>query len=231
MFEKLRAFVGDNAEALKLIDTIEGNSSENVQKINDLESKVAAVTETRDRYKSGNALVKSILGVDTVNEDTIKEAIKSLKGGKQDDTSKAELEKLQDLLKAAENEKSTLKSEYEGKLNTMALDNALANAGVGAKVANEAMYKVVTGLVREGAVFEDGKIVYKAEDGTTVYGNDKTPLTLSGKIEQLKSDPSYAGLFVPDVNSGIGTPPGGGDGADKKVETLSPTEMMKSGRK
>lgn len=231
MFEKLRAFVGDNAEALKLIDTIEGNSSENVQKINDLETKVAAVTETRDRYKSGNALVKSILGVDTVNEDTIKEAIKSLKGGKQDDTSKAELEKLQDLLKAAEVEKSTLKSEYEGKLNTMALDNALANAGVGAKVANEAMYKVVTGLVREGAVFEDGKIVYKAEDGTTVYGNDKTPLTLSGKIEQLKSDPSYAGLFIPDVNSGTGTPPGGGDGADKKVETLSPTEMMKSGRK
>lgn len=231
MFEKLREFVGDNSEALKLIDTIEGTTSDNVQKINDLETKVAAVTETRDRYKSGNALVKSILGVDTVNEETIKEAIKSLQGNKGDDQSKAEIDNLKGLLEAVKGEKDTLKSEYEGKLHSMALDNALANAGLGANVANEAMYKIVADIVREGAVFEDGQIRYKTSDGATVYGKDKTPLTLESKIEHLKSDPNYLNLFKADVAGGTGTPTTtGGNGADK-TEGLSPTEMMKHGRK
>ena len=231
MFEKLKAFVGDNAEALALIDTLEGTSTSNVQKINTLETENAAVKETRDKYKSGNALVKSILGVDTVNEETIKEALKSLKGsGKDDSKSLAEIENLKTLLKGSTDELENTKTDYEGKLQSMALDNALANAGLGADVANEAMYKIVSELVRDGAVFEDDKIVYKNADGSTQYDDDKQPLGIDSKVNQLKSDPSYAGLFKVDVISGSGTPPKPGGANLDQTKDLTPNQKMAAGR-
>lgn len=231
MFEKLRAFVGDNAEALALIDTIEGTSNENVQKINDLETTVEAVKQTRDQYKAGNALVKQVLGVDQVNEDTIKEAIKALKGGKGDDANKAEIDNLKKLLKETADERDNLKKDYEGKLQSMALDNALANAGLGANVANEAMYGIVADLVKKGAVLDGDQIVYKNEDGSTIYGDDKQPLNIQTKMDQLKNDPSYAGLFKVDVVAGSGTPPRqGGANITADTKEMSPSQKMAAGR-
>lgn len=230
MFEQLKVFVGDNAEALKLIDTLEATTTSNVQTINDHEKTIKEIKDTRDKYKSGNALVKSVLGVDAVNEDTIKEAIKALKGGRSDEKSLAEIDNLKKLLKDATNENVAIAQSYQDRLQSMALDNALANAGLGANVANEAMYGIVSGLVREGATFENDVIVYKNQDGSTIYGNDKVPLTLESRISQLKSDDNYKGLFKVDVASGTGTPPRSGGGVNN-IEHASATEMMKAGRK
>lgn len=231
MFEKLRAKVGDNAEVLALIDQIEGTTNDNVQKINELETSLTAVKQTRDQYKAGNALVKQVLGVDQVNEDTIKEAIKALqKGGKGDDANKAEIDNLKKLLQETADERDNLKKDYEGKLQSMALDNALANAGLGANVANEAMYSIVADLVKKGAVLDGDQIVYKNEDGSTVYGDDKKPLNIQSKMDQLKTDPSYAGLFKVDVIAGTGTPPIQG-GAEMTTEVkMTPSQKMAAGR-
>jgi len=229
MFEKLRAFVGDNAEALKLLDTLEGTTSSNVQTINDHERTISEVKETRDRYKQSSTDIKSLLGLEVVNEEAIKEAIKALKSGKGDDKSLAEIENLKGLLEKATHDNKSLTSGYEGKLQSMALDNALANAGLGANVANKAMYGIVSDLVREGATFEDDKIVYKKPDGTTIYGKDNTPLTMPNKIDQLKADPNYAGLFKVDVKSGSGGNPNPGQGGES-TEKLSPSQKMAAGR-
>jgi len=230
MFEQLRAFVGDNAAALALIDTLEGTTTSNIQTINDHEKTINEIKGTRDKYKGGNTLIKSLLGVEAVNEETIKEALKALKGGKGDEQSLAEIENLKGLLEKATNDNTDLKTGYEGKLQSMALDNALANAGLGANVANEAMYGIVSALVREGATFENDAIVYKNIDGTTAYGKNNTPLGITDKIDQLKTDPNYAGLFKVDVNPGSGSPAitivaGQGDQVPMKG-----TEMMKAGR-
>lgn len=232
MFEKLRAFVGDNAEALALIDTIEGTSNDNVQKINDLETTVEAVKQTRDQYKNGNALVKQVLGVDQVNEETIKEAIKALqKGSKGDDASKAEIDNLKNLLKETTDERENLKKDYEGKLQSMALENAIANSGLVTTVANEEMYSIVADMVKKGAVLDGDQIVYKNEDGSTVYGDDKQPLNIKSKMDQLKNNPQYAGLFKVDVIAGSGTPhKQGGANLDVKTTDLSPKQKMDAGR-
>lgn len=230
MFEKLLSFVGDNEEAKTLINALKATQESNVETINTLERKVTDITDTRDKYKSGNTLVKSILGVDAVNEDTINEAIKALKGGKGDGASKAEIDSLKELLKNATDKSTSITSEYENKIQSMALDNALANAGLGLNVANEAMYGIVSNLVRDGAVFEEDKIVYKA-NGTTVYGTDGTPLTLTGKISALKTDPNYAGLFKPDVQSGTGTPSNqSGVTGIKKFSDMTSGELVELNR-
>lgn len=232
MFEKLRGLVSDNPEALKLIDAAEQSATKNVQTINDLETTVAAVKQTRDQYKSGNALVKSILGVDAVNEETIKEALKTLKGsGKGDEASKAEIENLQKLLKEAEDERTNLTQDYEGQLQSMALEQAIAGSGIAGSAANEEMFEILTTLVKTGATFEDSKVVYKNEDGSTIYGEDKQPLDIAGKVGQLKANPSYAGMFKVDVNPGTGTPAKAGGVNNPGNAGMSSTEMMKAGRR
>ena len=216
MWEQLLAFVGDNAEAQKLIKTLEVNATSNVDRINTLERQVTDVTATRDNFKKGNTLVKSLLGLETVNEDSLNGALAKLKGNKGDETLTAEITNLKDLLAKSTDENKSLVTGYEGKISTMALDNEIANSGVGANVLNEAMFGIVTGLIKQGASYDNGKIVYKIEDGSTVYGADKQPLTLSGRMESLKNDANYAGLFKPVGNSGGGAPigkgPTGGDG-------------------
>jgi hypothetical protein len=230
MFEKLKAFVGDNAEALELIKSLEETSTSNVDRINTLERQVSDVTETRDKFKIANTHIKDVLGLDVVNEELIDEALAKLKGGKGDEASLAEIANLKDLLTKSEGEKNQLTQSYEGKISTMALDNEIANSGIGANVLNEAMFGIVTGLIKQGASYNDGKIVYKNEDGSTVYGADKQPLTLSGKMESLKSDPSYAGLFKPVSNPGGGAPTGNPVPGGNNTQSLKPTEKMKAGR-
>ena len=232
MFEQLRALVGDNAEATKMIDQAEAGAKANVQKINELETTVEAVKQTRDQYKSGNALVKSVLGVDAVNQETIEEAIKKLKGsGKGDDASKAEIDNLKQLLKEATDERENLEKDYQGKLQSMALEQEIAGSGIAGSAANEEMFKILTNLVKAGASIEGDKVVYKNEDGSTVYGENSQPLDIAGKVEQLKTNPAYAGMFKSDVKPGGGTPPKPGGVQNPGGEGMSSTEMMKAGRR
>ena len=216
MFEELKGFVGDNQDALELIKKIETSSTDNVVKINTLERQVTDITTTRDKFKTGNTLVKSVLGLDSLNEETLTDAIKALKGSKGgDNASLAEIENLKNLLAAAGTETNTLKSGYESQISTMGLDNAIANSGVGIDIANAEMFGIVKDLVKQGASFEDGKVVYKNQDGTTLYHNGTTPLTISDRVNTLKNNPSYSGLFKPVGSGGSGAPagnPAGGDG-------------------
>lgn len=227
MWEKLLAFVGDNAEAQELVKSLEGSATSNVDRINTLERQVTDITTTRDKFKTGNTLVKDLLGLEAVNEDSINEALAKFKGNKGDEALTAEIANLKDLLSKSTTENQSLTQSYESKISTMALDNEIANSGVGANVVNEAMFGIVTGLIKQGAAYDNGKIVYKNEDGSTVYGADKQPLTLSGRMETLKTDPNYAGLFKPVGNSGGGAPTGDTPGASGALKRSVMTHSEK----
>lgn len=214
MFEQLKASVGDNAEALGFIKTLEDNSKSSVETINNLERKVTEVTQTRDKYKAGNSLVKSVLGLDTVNEETIGEAIKALKGGKDDDKSKAEIDNLKTLLEKATNDNSNLTSDYEGRIQSMALKNSLRDLGLGSLASSPQTEGDLLRHLESGAVFENDSIVYKNQDGTTVYGTNGKPLTPAEKLNSIKSDSAYAPYFKADVKRGTDTPTGS-TGANK----------------
>ena len=85
------------------------------------------------------------------------------------------------------------------------------------------MYKLGISLIKDGAVFENGSIVYKKADGSTDYGSGTTPMGVLDKMNALRADTNYAGLFKPDVNSGGGKPPNGG--GDTKGKTMSRSQF------
>jgi len=232
-FKTLLALLSDNSAAqtfLTALNTQAENANTLITKVNDLEGKNAEIIASRKHNDTKYAEMLKLLGVEELTPEAVETFKKINKGG--DEALKAEIDNLKGLLEKAGNEHTTLTSDYEGKLQSMALKNALANAGLGANVANEAMYGIVAGLVSEGAIYENDTVVYKKGD-VTIYGDDNKPLTLEGKITQLKADESYTGLFKTDIKPGGGTPPHQRTpgGAPKDTKGLSATEMMKAGRK
>ena len=228
-YKQLMELVGDNSEAVTFIQSMETNATTNVETINNLERSIVDIKSTRDDFKKGNTLVKSLLGLEHINEETIGDFLKS-KNGKGDEAITAELENVKSLLANAENEKNGITSDYESKIQKMALDNEIAQSGVGASFANDSMYKLGLNLIKDGATYENGSIVYKNSDGTTAY-NGSNPMGIKDKIESLKSDANYAGLFKPETNNGGGgTPPNQTPSSTPATQGMSSTEMMKAGR-
>ena len=202
--EELLALLSDNSEATAFVtglNTKASNADKLTEQIGLLEVKANEAITTRQSIKDKYNKGLSLLGLEEINEETIK----SLKGGKGDEKSIAEIDNLKTLLQTATSDKETLTNDYESKLQNMALDNAIINAGVGANVANEAMLPIITNLIKSGAVYEDGNIVYKAENGSTVYDTNNTPMTIEAKMNALKTDANYSGLFKPDMQSGTGS--------------------------
>ena len=206
MFEELKTLVGDSERGREIVASLESTSIANVSTINALENKVSDITSTRDKFKSGNSLVKSVLGLDEVNEESLKAFMEKSKSKSGDDASIAEINNLKELLKSANDNSQSLAKDYEGRISTMALDNEIANSGIGTAFANDDMYKMGLGLIKNGATYEDGKIVYKKDDGSTEYNAAGTAKTISDKLSELKSNPNFSGMFKPDVRSGGDAP-------------------------
>ena len=223
----LMALVGDNAEAKTFITGMDESSKANVQKINDLEGKLVEYGGTRDKYKQGNSLVKEVLGLDQLNKESLDEALSKLKSGKPDETTLAEITNLKTVIETLTNDKTTLTSDYESKLDNMALTNDIRDLNIGSMSSTGAAEQMILSQLKNGAVREDGKIVYK-QDGKTVYNNGvlETPST---RLETMKADENYAPFFKATTKGGSNTSGKDGQG-NVDVSKLNPTEMMKQGR-
>ena len=203
------------------------NADDLITKINGLESKNSEILGSRKNRDEKYSEMLGLLGVEELTAEAIQEFKKS---GKGDEKSIAEISNLKGLLEAANLNTSNITKDFETKLSTMALDNEIANSGIGANVANKEMFSIVTSLVKQGAVFKDGGIVYQNADGSTAYGANNQPMTITDKMNTLKSDVNYSGLFKPDSNGGSGTPPSN-NGSGTINSTMNATQMMKQGRK
>ena len=204
------------------------NADDLIKKINTLEGKNSEILGSRKEKDAKYSEMLSLLGVDELTAEAITDFKKSDKG---DEKSLAEISNLQKLLETANTNLQSTTSDYETKLSTMALDNEIANSGIGANVANKEMFGIVTGLVKQGAVYKDGNIVYLNPDKTTAYNADGKPMTITDKMNSLKSDASYAGLFKPDINGGGGKPPNGGGGGKPPTDNMTADQKMEAGRK
>ena len=224
-FERLKALVGDNEEAKALVSSLEQSSKDNIDKINTLERQAGDLKADLSKFKLGNNLVKNELGIDQLNEETLKEAIGKKGGG--DEKLTAEIDNLKKLLDKAGEDKTTLANEYESKIQKMALDNEINSSGIGTLFANDEMYKLGLGLIKNGATYKDGQIIYTNEDGSTAYGTNNQPMTIKDKVESLKTNPSYAGLFRADSAGGSGTPPStNGNSVGKKFSDYTSAELV-----
>ena len=227
-WDKVKTLLKEDAEGLALVESLEETSKTNTATINALETKTSGLAEDLSKFKLGNNLVKSVLGIDQLNEDTLKEALASRgKGG--DEKLLAEIDNYKKINESLVNDKATLSSDYETKIKTMALTNNLRDLGIDGQASSPRAAKALLDELKEDATFENDSIVYK-KNGVTLFGNDNKPLTPQQRFSEMKSNQEYSGFFKPDIASGGGKPPLSGKLPDN-LKDLSPTEMMKAGRK
>jgi len=207
-FEELLALVGDNEEAKGFVTGLQSTQKDNVTRINTLETQIGDITATRDKYKNGNKLIKDALGLENINEDSISEYLSKSKKGNADEALTAEIGNLKSLLETATNEKETLKSEYETKLQDVGITNSLRDLGIDALASSTRTAQDILKELKSGAIVENGEIVYK-KDGQTEYVNGKVA-TPADKLAQLKSSEEFKPYFKPDALGGSGTQKDGG---------------------
>lgn len=224
MFEKLIEIVGDNEEALKVINDAKATQESLTTKLNTYEVDAKKAFEKRDEFKTQLGLVKSKLGLEDLTEEALDKVLKS-KGG--DD---AELNNLKGLIEKANQEKSEIENSYKSKLSQFALKTELQKTGLAQKAIDETAYGVLESLALAGASYENDGIVFKNEDGSTKYVNG-APMTLKDKVNELYNTSSFAGLFKADGKGGTGSSPQGGKGVTANdYKGMSSTELMKQGR-
>lgn len=195
---KLKEVIGDNEEAIGIVSEIEKVQASLTDRVSFLEKDSKTAFEKRDHAVGELKTALEKLGI----EDFSDESLSRLKKG---GDSSAEVENIKKQLEEAINTKSQLENEYMSYKQTVALESAIAEAGVAAEVANPEMFKIVKNLLQSGATInDDGTVGYKNPDGTTMYVDGK-PLTLSDRVNQLASDEAYAGLFKPRGVGGSGS--------------------------
>ncbi len=136
--------------------------------------------------------------------DKLKDDLHKLEEKKTSDNDN-EFKNLQQELEKVVTERNSAQENFSTYKKTQALKNAIQTAGVEADVANPAMFDIVTSMLeKEAHVNETGDIVYQNSDGTTAYNNGKI-VTIKDKLQEIKNDINYAGLFKPQVSGGSGS--------------------------
>jgi hypothetical protein len=181
-----------NEEVVNAVSSIKESYKGNVDRLNFLEKEMKSATEKRDSVKN---LVKSKLGLDELSEEALDGAINSLKGNK-DSSYDAEIKNLSSMVEMLKVEKESVESKYKQTVNGFKIERALSDIGAREETEGSKAYDIVLSEIRQGAEFDDdGNIVFKANDGTTLRNADGTPVSLEDRYNQLKDSNDLAFLF------------------------------------
>jgi ribosomal protein L16 Arg81 hydroxylase len=179
-----------------------------VQRLNFLEKEAKTAFTKRDELK-----------------DKIRELQEKKDEGESTKTDDKELQNLKSQLDSILSEKEQLQTEFQSYKEVTALERALSNVNI--EAANDKTRNIITDMLKSNATMENGQIVYKSPDGTTLY-NDGKPVTLEHKLKDLQNDESLRGLFAPTVKQGSGSSPSNGNKVlHKDVTKMTHTEKAK----
>lgn len=225
--QKLLELLKDNSEAVSFVSGLSETTEALTKKINSLESDSKKAFETRDATKQKAKKLLDRLGVDdldNVDDELIEKVLK----GKGSD---AEVANLKTQLEKAVAEKSEIENSYKGKLSSYALKSELNKTGLAQKALNAEVYAILENIALSGANYtDDGKIVFKNDDGSTKYANGKE-YTLNDRVAELSASSSYAPLFKVEGKGGTGTNPNQNTGGNPQQTTLTGVDKMKAARK
>jgi hypothetical protein len=179
-------------EDLKLaVKSTEDSIRANLDKISTLELDRNSAIEKRDRQAK---LVKSTFGIDELTEENLK---KFAMGDKEPDSVlKAEVDKMTSMTEMLKAEKDSLSKKYSETVNRYKVEKSLASLGAIEDTENQRAYDILLNEVTSGAEFdEEGNLVFKANDGTTVRNSDGSPMSLSDRYSQVKDSDDFQFLF------------------------------------
>lgn len=215
---KLFKLVADNnvEEAKKLTDAIRAKTDKLDSEMNSQEAKKLEAIKTRDEMKSRLKKVASELGVGEIEDvsDAI-EAIKNKKSGgdksKEFEIKDKEIEQLKGEVQTASQALKDAKSMHQTQILGVALEKDIATTLPKYKAKANAMAYIID-AVKKQAVYEEGKVVFKNADGTTLRANG-SDATLDDVIKsmQVKEKEANESMFF-DIGvqqSGAGANQGG----------------------
>jgi hypothetical protein len=173
---KLLGLVADDKkdEAQKLFDTVKSTISGLDTKVNEQERLKIDAIASRDDTKSKLKSIATGLGADVENVVEAIDAIKNKKAGN-DDVKDAEIVQLKNEITTLTTTLDDTKSTSSKQLMAMGLKTEIAKA-LPKHNAKTAGYDYITTAVEAKAQYEDGKVVFKNTDGTSlrIDGKDAT---------------------------------------------------------
>lgn len=203
------------AEAQQLHDAVKAIIDGLDAKVNEQEKLKLDAIATRDAIKSQLKNISTGLGVDAENVVEAIEAIKSSKGGANNEVKDKEIEQLKREISELTAQLETTSKESGQKILAMALKNDIATVLPAYKPKASGIQYIIDAIEKQ-AHFEDGKVVFKNSDGTTlrIGGKDATVEDMVAKMQQAEKDKNESMFFNIDVqSSGAG---GGGGGTVTK---------------
>lgn len=212
MFKTLKSLLSDNKEALAEIAKIENSVGSVAEEITILEGKLSEAISKRDKYKNFVKQVKDKFKIEEgkeLNEDTLNSVLSNIDKSKNQKLSEVEeilkldISKLEKEVEKKELEIESLKNQTQQTVLETKLDLELYKTTSGIEAVNKKANDIIIGELKNGATIEDGKIVFKESDGTTLRKNG-IPMSLSDKLEEIRSSEDYSFLFKSSVNSGSG---------------------------
>ena len=220
-FNKLLELLKENQEATNFIKGIQETQETNVTTINKNETLINNLKGDLDKFKQGNNLVKSKLGLEQLNEESLSQALNSLKKGDLDEKSRLEIENLKSELSNS----TSLLTEKENAFNTQIRELKLGTQLSDLLVKNGVLPNAVKSASREVSQMmkydDNNNPIFLNEDGSTKYLNGK-PMGLADAIENIKQEHDY--MFSRDTKSGGGSQ--GNDGESKGFTNMSEAERV-----
>lgn len=210
MLEKF-ASESNNSEVIGAVEIVKKSYKENVDRLSFLEKDIKRAVEKRDEQSQ---LVRNKLGIKELSEEALDEALSKLKGDKSND---GEIKNLATMVEMLKTEKEAVEASYKEKINSYRIERALNELGAREDSEGTKAYDIILGEIRQGASFdEDGEIVFRAKDGTTIRNSDGSPVSLADRYNQLKDSDELSFLFKK-KRSKAGTGSGGATAGGKVV--------------
>lgn len=201
----------ENQELLSAVSAIESSQKANLDRIAYLEKENQNAISKRDRQAS---LVKEKLGIDELSDDAL-DSFLSKTSKKGSTEFEAEKKSLEEMIASLQGDKQGLAEALERTKNQYGVERKLMELGAAKEVNGSKAFGILLDEATRGASFEDGKVVFKAEDGTTIRNADGTPMGLAERYASLKESDDFGFLFVEPKGkggSGSGSSKGGNQG-------------------
>jgi len=180
----------DNPTAAQTLTDYQTTSNNNLVRIGDLEKDLRTSAEKRDRLKH---TIRTATGLTEITEESLTDVLTAGEG--QTEVYKKEIEGLQSKLLESASDVDDVSAGYEKTIFGLNLDRVVTMLGAANEVQNSHAYGVVLAELGRGAQLEGSDIVYKNDDGTTIYADGGAPASVKSRYEELRANDDFTYLF------------------------------------
>ncbi len=166
-------------------------------------------TAIAELVKSNEELIKKINYLETEAQkaydkrDKSNHALKELKETKVE-TDTQEFNNIKHQLEDMVTQRDTAQTDFNNYKSDRLIQDEIQKIGISADAANPETFAILTELLKKDIKIEEGEIFYKNPDGTTQYAEGKA-VNVNSRLDSIKNNTAYSGLFKPQVSNGSGS--------------------------